>query len=78
MKYYLIEIAEGDSKIAGKAIYEYSNRNEALANFHKKNGNARLSELYTSQQLLVINSDNGREAEDKWVREVEPVVETEE
>lgn len=36
MKYYVIEIATGDSKIAGKAIYEYATKNEALASYLNK------------------------------------------
>lgn len=58
MKYYLIEISEGDSKIAGKAIYEYATRNEAIANFHSKLGSAMKSELFTSEQVCVINESN--------------------
>jgi len=68
MKFYLIEIAEGDSKISGKAIYEYATRDEAIANFHSKLGSAMKSELYTSEQILVLNSENGIEASEKWVR----------
>ena len=69
MKYYLIEIADGDSKIKGKGIYEYATRNEALANFHSKLGVAMKSELYKTEQILVVNSENGVEADDKYVNE---------
>lgn len=31
MKYYIIEISEGDSKIAGKGMYEYDDRDKAEA-----------------------------------------------
>ena len=70
MKFYLIEISEGDAKIAGKAIYEYETRSEAIANFHTKLGSAMSSELYASEQVIVINSENGIEAEEKYVTEV--------
>ena len=43
MKFYLIEISEGDANIAGKAIYEYETRSEAIANFHTKLGSASRS-----------------------------------
>ena len=70
MKFYLIEISEGDANITGKAIYEYETRSQAIANFHTKLGNAMKSELYTSEQVLVINSENGIEAEEKYVAEL--------
>lgn len=55
MKYYVIEISEGDAKIAGKGIYEYATEKEAVASFHKKLGTAMTSELYTSDLLMVID-----------------------
>lgn len=74
MKYYVIEIADGDAKIKGKGIYEYADRMKALASFHKKLGTAMDSELYTEYQILCINSANGVEASDSFVRNVaEPV-----
>ena len=69
MKYYLIEIAEGNAEIAGKGVYEYATRNEALANFHSKLGTAMKSDLYKTEQILVVNSENGKEAEAKYVNE---------
>lgn len=57
-KYFLIEIAEGNSKIAGYAVYKYETRNEAIATFHQKMGNAMKSELYTKEQLMVVDSEN--------------------
>lgn len=70
MKYYIIEIADGDSKIKGKGIYEYDDRMKALASFHKKLGTAMDSELYTEYQILCINSANGVEASDSFSRNV--------
>ena len=58
MKFYLIEIAGGDSKIKGKGIYEYNSKNEAIASFHSKMGVAMKSELYTKEQLMVVDSEN--------------------
>lgn len=78
MKYYVVEIAEGDKKIAGKGIYEFESRTEAIATFHSKLGVAMKSDLYTSEQILVVNSANGIEAQEVFIREVsveEPVVE---
>lgn len=75
MKYYLIEISEGDTKIAGKAIYEYATRNEAMASFYKKLGTAMSSALYTSDLVMVINSSGGVEASEKYVAETESVAE---
>lgn len=56
MKYYLIEIATGDLKIQGKAIYEYNTYDEAIANFHARLGMAMKSELYASVLEQVIDS----------------------
>lgn len=76
MKFYVIEISEGDSKIKGKSIYEYSTLNEALANFHSKLGTAMKSDLYTSEQIFVINSQNGIHTQEIYVKDVvEEVVE---
>lgn len=75
MKYYLIEISEGDAKIAGKAIYEYDSHDMAIANFHSKLGVTMKSDLYTSEQIMVINSANGVEASEKWVRPIQPTPE---
>lgn len=58
MKYYLIEIAEGDAKIKGKAIYEYDNITEATANYHKKIGTAMSSDLYIYEMVMIID-ENG-------------------
>lgn len=68
MKYYIIEIADGDAKIKRKGIYEYDDRTKALASFHKKLGTAMDSELYTEYQILCINSANGIEASDSFNR----------
>lgn len=58
-KYYVIEIAEGDSSIRGKSVYEYPTLNEAEASFHKKIGTAMSSDLFESDLVMVINSNGG-------------------
>lgn len=55
MKFYLIEIATGDAKIAGKSVYEYGTKNEAVAMFHQKLGTAMKSELYTTEVIMVTD-----------------------
>lgn len=59
MKYYVTEIVEGDSKVAGKGVYEYDDKNKAIASFHKKIGTAMDSELYKSHICSVIDSEGG-------------------
>lgn len=66
MKFYLIEITKGDEKVAGKSIYEYDTVDEAVANFHTKLGTAMKSELYTSELVMVINSDGGIHKSEKY------------
>lgn len=70
MKYFLIEISEGDSKIAGKGMYEFATRDEAVANFHSKLGVAMKSELYTREQIMVVNSYNGVEVAEVYERPI--------
>lgn len=77
MTYYLIEISEGDSNIAGKGIYTYDTRDLAIANFHTKMGNAMKSALFSREQLMVINSANGVEKQEVWTRPVSPEPEPE-
>lgn len=71
MKFYVIEIATGDAKIAGKGIYEYATLNDALASFHKKLGVAMSSELYESDLVMVINSEGGVHESYKYMKEAE-------
>lgn len=58
MKYYVVEISEGDTKIAGKAIYEFTSEKDAVASYHSKMGNAMKSNLYLSELIIVID-ENG-------------------
>lgn len=77
MKFYLIEISEGDATIAGKAIYEFDDLDAAVASFHSKMGAAMKSDKFTSEQLMVINSENGVHRDEKWVKPVTPEPEPE-
>lgn len=56
MKLYVIEISEGDAKIAGKGIYEYDTEKDAVASFHQKLSTAMRSNLYISDLVMVVDS----------------------
>lgn len=58
MKYYVVEISQGDSSIAGKGIYEYDTKDEAEAAYCQKYGTALGSDLYTSEQIMYFDSHN--------------------
>lgn len=70
MKYYLIEIANGDAKVAGKGIYEYDTLTDAVASFHKKLGTAMGSELYTEELVIVTDSEGTIYKDERFVAEV--------
>lgn len=55
--YFVVEIATGDTKIAGKAIYGYETEKEAIAVFHQKLSTAMKSEMYTSSLVMVVDAD---------------------
>ena len=67
MKYYVIEIATGDDKIKGFAIYEKETEKEAVALFHQKLSTAMKSELYVSDLLIVIDEDGKVIKREKYV-----------
>lgn len=71
--FYVIEIATGDSQIAGKAVYAYATEKEAVATFHTKMGNAMKSDLYTSELLLVIDDNGSVLKREKFVRSISVV-----
>lgn len=77
MKFYLIQISEGDSKVVGKTISEYATLEEATANYHKKLGTAMGSELYTSVLMMLVNSEGGIHKNEKYVAVAENTAETE-
>lgn len=70
MKFYLIEVAEGDSSIAGKAIYEYDEAKMAIATFHQKIATAMKSDLYDSELLIVVNSNGYTLEQHLYTKEV--------
>lgn len=74
MKYYVIEISTGDSKISGKAIYEYNSEREAVADFHKKLGIAMASDLYATELIIVIDGESNYIKSEYYVA---PVIDTE-
>lgn len=57
MKYYVVEIATGETSVAGKGIYEYDTANAAIATFHQKLSTAMKSELFTSDLVMVIDGN---------------------
>lgn len=76
MKYFVIEIVEGDKKVAGKGMYEFSTYKEAMASFHSKLGVALKSDLYESERIAVLNESMQIEAFEVYEKEV-PAVEAE-
>lgn len=70
MKYYVVEIAEGDSKIAGKAVYEYTDIDAAEASYHQKIATAMGSELYTSHNCFVLDSEGNTDFAHTYKRKV--------
>ena len=77
MKYYVIEISNGDERIQGKAVYEYNTVNEAVAIFHQKLATAMKSDLYTSELVLVINETGRVFKTENYVATIEETQEVE-
>lgn len=73
--FYIIEVSTGDSKIAGKAIYERDTLEQAVALFHKKMGTAMDSELYTGELCVVMDSHGAVYRSEEYVASVQPVTE---
>lgn len=71
MKFFVIEIATGDEKIAGKGIYEYGSEKEAVATFHSKLGTAMKSELYESDLVMVVDGFGNVVKRERYVEPVE-------
>ena len=66
--FYVVEITTGDSKIAGKAVYEYATETEAIATFHSKLGTAMKSELYDCSLVMVIDSNGAVYRSEKYTK----------
>lgn len=67
--FFVIEIATGDAKIAGKGIYAYETEKDAVASFHAKLGTAMKSALYTSDLVMVIDADGKVIKREKYMAE---------
>lgn len=65
--FYVLEIANGDSKIKGKSVYELATLNEAVALFHSKLGIAMKSELCTDELVMVIGADGAVYRSEKYI-----------
>lgn len=73
--FYVLEVSHGDSKIEGKAVYEYGTLNEAVGSFHQKLGSAMRSDLYTDELVMVIGADGAVYRSEKYIATpVEPEV----
>lgn len=57
MKYYILVIANGDSKIAGKSVYEYDNEHDAVASFYGELSKAMKSDLYIDAVVVLVDSN---------------------
>lgn len=75
--FYLIEISVGDTKITGKAVYEYETQNEAVAKFHSKLGSAMGSELYDSELIMVVDNNGTVIKREKYAKPLPPEPESE-
>lgn len=67
--FYVIEITTGDAKIAGRAVYQYGTRDEAVATFHSKLGTAMKSDLYESSLVMVVEDNGSVERSEKYTKE---------
>ena len=77
MKYYLIEITTYvDDTPDSKGVYEYDDKDLAIANFHSKMGGAMKNDNYASELVQVISGSGQVIKTEYWVRpvEVKPVV----
>lgn len=72
--FYVLEVSTGDSKIAGKAVYQYPTITEAVATFHSKLGAAMKSDLYDSELIMVIEDNGSVVCSEKYIKPI-PVTE---
>lgn len=66
--YYVIEIAKGDAKIAGKGVYEYQTLDEAIGAWHAKLETAMKSDLYASDLCMVVGNDGAVYRSEQYVK----------
>lgn len=72
--FYVLEVSTGDSKIAGKAVYQYPTITEAVATFHSKLGAAMKSDLYDSELIMVIEANGSVVCSERYIKP-EPITE---
>lgn len=81
MKYYVIEIQTPTEGAESKAIYSYSDKNEALKVFHQKMASgitAGLAGNVTKVLNMIVNEFGNTEEIGLWTAPVEPEPEPEE
>lgn len=66
--FYVVEISTGDAKVAGKSVYQYQTRDEAVATFHSKLGAAMKSDLFETELVLVIEDNGSVERVEKYIK----------
>lgn len=71
--FYLIEIATGDVKIAGKAVYQYDTQNDAVAAFHAKLSTAMKSELFETELVIAIDENGKVLKRERYIKPQEPI-----
>lgn len=71
MKYFVLEISTGDSKIAGKSVYEYDTADAAIAAWHQKLATAMRSEMYETELVMVVNDHGAVIKAERYERPVE-------
>ena len=76
MKYYVIEITTYNNGTSdSKGIYEYDNKQDAIATFHSKMGGAMKNTTYATELLLVISEEGSTVRMERFERPVEEVTE---
>lgn len=70
MKYYVVEIAKGDSKIEGPSISTHDTKNAAIASFHSKLGTAMKSELFNGDLVIVFDELGNLIDRECYIKEV--------
>ena len=56
MKYFLVElVTKADTGVIEKAVYEYNDRDSAVASFHKKFGANMDAAIYSANMDMVID-----------------------
>lgn len=76
MKYYVIEITSyNNGNNDSKGIYEYDNKQDAIATFHSKMGGAMKNSTYATELLLVVSEEGSTVRMERFERPVEETAE---